>query len=95
MPANENFRDNLRLAMDAKGISQRRLAELSECSYPYVNRVLQGHVEPSLPQCEKLAKAVGYPLGSLIEATSTFRDYVSPKSCPSVETTVLFGACKK
>lgn len=74
--AQENFRANLRTALRARGISQAKLAELAETKQPYVNRVLQGLTSPSLEQCEKLARAAGYPLVALLSAPEIFDEAV-------------------
>lgn len=72
MPALDNFRRNLRSAMQSKGISQRAIAEKAEMAYPYVNRVLQGKNAPSVPHAEKLAKAIGFPLVALLQEPKKF-----------------------
>ena len=45
-------------------------------SGPYVNRVLQGEVSPSIDQCERLAKAVGFNLIALLDAPGNFSESV-------------------
>jgi len=72
MAASQNFRQNLRTALQVKEWSQRDLADKAETSNPYVNRVLQGKTSPSLEQCEKFANAVGYPLAALLGSTADF-----------------------
>ena len=72
MAAIDNFRTNLRTAMEVKEINQTKLAELLDTSCPYVNRVLNGHTTPSLDQCDKLSRAVGYPLVALLAAPKDF-----------------------
>lgn len=72
MAALENFRTNLRLAMDAKKISQRSLAASAKMSYPYVNRILQGKVEPSLTQCEKISETLGLSFQDLLDEPEVF-----------------------
>lgn len=80
MPALDNFRQNLRRAMENRGLSQRAVAEKADMGYPYVNRVLQGKNAPSVPQAEKLAKAVGVALIDLLTDPKKF----STKSLTSV-----------
>lgn len=65
--AKNNFRLNLRVAMQSKGISQRVLAARAETSYAYVNRVLGGIVEPSLDWCDRVADAIGISLAAMLE----------------------------
>lgn len=72
MTALENFRQNLRRAMEARELSQRALAERAEIGYPYVNRVLQGKTAPSVPQAERLAKAVSVSLTELLSDPKNF-----------------------
>lgn len=76
MAAQDNFRTNLRTALEARTISQQKLAERAEMSQPYVNRVLQGKTSPSLMQCERMARAVGFPLIALLENPEVFSDFV-------------------
>jgi transcriptional regulator with XRE-family HTH domain len=70
------FRKNLRTAMEAKEVTQVELATALETSAPYVSRVLNGHTSPSLDQCEKMARAVGFPLAALLSAPADFSDCV-------------------
>ena len=64
--AMHNFQRNLRSAMKLAGLSQRMMAEKAGFSYPYVNRVLQGKAEPTLPVCDAFADALGVELSELI-----------------------------
>ena len=73
MTSPEFFRANLRTAMCHKDVSQRALARKSRTSYPYVNRVLSGATAPTLPRCERLATAIGFPLADLIQSPKLFR----------------------
>lgn len=66
----KNFRVNLRALMEARGISQRDLADSAGISYPHVNRILMDKVEPSLPICDQLADALDVPLTDLLSAPS-------------------------
>ena len=72
VPAFDNFRENLRSAMDAREVSQRQLASSISTSVSYVNRVLQGSVNPPMDRCEEMAQAVGLPLVDLLEAPKDF-----------------------
>ncbi len=72
MAALENFRENVSTVMSSKGISQRELARRVETSHPYIFRILHGEVEPSMPQCEKIAEAISVPLPDLIQSPAVF-----------------------
>lgn len=72
----ENFRKNLRTALQAREMSQTDLAEIAGLKGPYVNRVLQGHTVPSLVQCGRLAKAAGFPLIALLASPEDFESSV-------------------
>ena len=76
MAANENFRKNLRTAIESRGLTQKSVAERAGTQAPYVNSVLQGNVCPSLDQCEKLARAAGFPLMALLDAPENFSSSV-------------------
>lgn len=76
MAAAENFRLNLRTALDARGISQLEVARRIGVSGPYVNRVLQGHTEPGLANSERLARAAGFPLVALLDSPENFQEAV-------------------
>lgn len=78
--AQENFRVNLRAAMEARGLTQRALAENLEMSFTYLNRVLckpknnGSDAKPSLEICEKLAGGVGFALVDLLQPPKKFLD---------------------
>ena len=59
MPWIENFRDNLRSALDRKGMTQRQLAEESKIHFVTISRILSGVISPTIDTCERLAAAVG------------------------------------
>lgn len=73
MAAIDNFRTNLRHAMKILEISQRDLAKHAQTGYPYLNRILKGKADPSLPMCDRLAEATGYTLECLIQSPSEFQ----------------------
>ena len=74
MAATENFRDNLRSALEFRGLTQRALAKKSKVGYPYLNRVLKGKTDPSVAQCERLAKGVKFRLSELLESPKKFSE---------------------
>ena len=53
-----------------KGWSQAELARRADTSQPYIARLEQGRVDPQISTVKKLAKALGLPLGSVVEAIS-------------------------
>lgn len=57
MPLADNFRENLRSAIEKNGLTQRQLAEKSGVHYVTICNILAGRAEPSLTICEALAKA--------------------------------------
>lgn len=65
MAASENFRTNLRRAIESHGTSQRALATAAGVSFTHLNRILQGHNDPTIEICERLARAAGVPMISL------------------------------
>lgn len=65
MQAAENFRRELRAAMQRTGVSQRQLAERANTSYPGINRILQGKQTPTIDLADRLADAVGVTLSEL------------------------------
>lgn len=56
----DNFRDNLRSAMNRKKMSQQDLARKSGVHFVTVSRILNGVMIPSVELCEKLAGAAGF-----------------------------------
>lgn len=55
----DNFRHNLKDACKAKGISQADLARETGLHWVTISRILNGHLNPTLETCEKLAMAAG------------------------------------
>lgn len=74
MKALQNFRTNVRHALDELDISQTSLAEKSGITRPYLNRILQGQHEPSLTTCEAIADAIGQSLAALLDSPKKFRE---------------------
>ena len=62
----ENFRENVRAIMDDRGISQTELATAIHSKQAYIARILTGKIDPSMGQCEKIAKAIDVPLTVLL-----------------------------
>lgn len=59
----ELFRANLQSL--SRG-HQQKVADDAEVSRVYLNRVINGHVNPSMDVASKLASAVGWPLAVMI-----------------------------
>lgn len=76
MKALENFRRNLRTAMDFRGMSQRALAEKVDTGHSYVNRVLMGRTAPSVVQAEEFSRALGFTLIDLLAEPRKFSQEV-------------------
>lgn len=68
--ATDIFRDNLRTACERKGMSQHELARKSDVHYVTVNRIFRGHITPTIPVAERLAKAVGFSLEKIFAKRS-------------------------
>lgn len=60
------FATNLRKARLARGLSQEKLAELSELHRTYVGSVERGERNVSIDNMERLAAAVGWELRDLL-----------------------------
>ena len=76
MPASDNFRRNLQTVIKLRGLTQSEVAEAAGMVRPYVSRVLGGQTHPLMDQAERLAKAVGYPLPSLLGNPEEFAELV-------------------
>lgn len=82
MAASDNFRENLKTAMELRGVSQSDVARAIDPSgegttyRPWVNRVLRGKTVPALDQCESLARAVKMPLSVLIGSPTDLASFV-------------------
>jgi len=51
-----------------KGWSQADLARRAETSQPYIARLERGQVDPQISTVRKLARALGVPVATLVEA---------------------------
>lgn len=70
VPWYTNFRRNLAAVIDARGISQSELARLSGIHVTTINRILNGHNEPTVTTAEKLAVAAGITAEKLFSENS-------------------------
>ncbi|MGI8715201.1 MAG: helix-turn-helix domain-containing protein [Solirubrobacteraceae bacterium] len=67
MDALEVVAANIREARRISGLSQERLAELSELHMTDVGRIERGERDPGVRTLAKLAKGLGIPPGDLFE----------------------------
>jgi transcriptional regulator with XRE-family HTH domain len=74
----KNFRSNLNAVCEQRGVSQRALAERAGLHWTGVNRILQGHTDPSLSTCERLAEAVEVPLEDMLAHPVDFKKKILP-----------------
>jgi ribosome-binding protein aMBF1 (putative translation factor) len=68
----ENFRKNLATAIEALGLKKSAVAIAAKVSRSYLDDVIKGDVAPTLPMCERLAKAVGFTLIALLDDAEKF-----------------------
>lgn len=68
----ENFRKNLATAIEALSLKKSAIAVAAQTSRSHLDDVLKGHVDPTLPMCERLAKAVGFTLIALLDDADKF-----------------------
>ena len=61
-----NFRSNLRQALDDQDLSLRAAAERCGITYAYLHRILAGQVSPSLEICDKIADALDFELPEML-----------------------------
>lgn len=64
--ARQLFAANVRRLRDARGLSQERLAELSDLHRTYVGSVERGERNISIDNMERLAKALGAELRDML-----------------------------
>jgi len=65
------FRANVRHYMELQDISQRQLADLAGLSPEWLCKMLRGHSNPTLPVCERIAKALKVSLEALVSIPAT------------------------
>jgi transcriptional regulator with XRE-family HTH domain len=70
--ASENFRTNLATAIDELGLKKSAIAAAAGMSRSHVDDVLKGKVVTTLPVSERLARAAGFTLISLLDAPENF-----------------------
>jgi len=62
--------------IEAEVVGKADLAKRAKTSRSYVDEVLKGKREPKLTTAERLAKAAGFTLISMLEAPDVFRESV-------------------
>jgi transcriptional regulator with XRE-family HTH domain len=68
--ARQTFSQNVRKKRIAKGLSQEDLAELSDLHRNYVGGVERGERNISIDNMERIAKALGTTISSLLDGPS-------------------------
>lgn len=58
--------DNLRILRAKQRISQEKLAELSELTQPYINKIENENANPSILVLVKIAKALNVTVNDLV-----------------------------
>lgn len=61
----DTFRDNLRNALQQKGLTQRELAQKTGVHEVTISRILKGKHDPTLEICEMLARGMKLPLDKI------------------------------
>jgi len=64
--ATDNFRDNLKTALEARKMPKAELARKISSSSAYVFRVLSGEIDPGLDRCEDMANALGLEIRDML-----------------------------
>lgn len=82
MHALENFRLNLRAALEFIGHTQDWLAIETGLSRPYINRLLQGKHDPTLPTCEKISDVLHVSLASMLGEPRDFQKTLKKSQMP-------------
>jgi transcriptional regulator with XRE-family HTH domain len=57
----------LKRLREARGLSQYALAKKAKISRVYVNKLEEGHSDPTVGMVQSLAKALGVPVTALLE----------------------------
>lgn len=68
----DNFRTNLATAIEARDLKKSALAEAAGVSRMHLDDVLKGNSAPTLPMCEKLAKAAGFTVIAMLDDPEKF-----------------------
>lgn len=74
--AKENFRRNLATALEARELRKVHVAAEAKTSRIHLDRILKGECDPGIETGERLARAVGFSLVSLLEAPEIFSEAV-------------------
>lgn len=54
------------------GLSQAEVGRRAGLKREYLNRIEAGHIQPTLPTLNKVAKGLGVPLAEMVEAWEQF-----------------------
>jgi transcriptional regulator with XRE-family HTH domain len=63
----DNFRKNLRIALETLGVTQMDLEEISGCSRVFINKILNNKSEPSITVAGRLARSLKLRCGDLCD----------------------------
>lgn len=70
--AERNFRNNLKAVMEARDLSQRRVATMAETTQPFLNRIITGHSVPTLELADRVSQSLGFSLADMVSDPGTF-----------------------
>ena len=73
-PSLENFRRNLRIAMNWRGFSIRKLGKEINVSYAFLSNLLAGKAAPSVEMCEKIAHHFALEITDFFVKPKVFSD---------------------
>jgi DNA-binding XRE family transcriptional regulator len=60
------FGNNIRACRERTGLTQEELAKRIGCTQSYISQVEQPDARPTLGTLQKVAEALGYPVGDLV-----------------------------
>jgi len=60
------FGNNIRSCRERAGLTQEALAKRIGCTQSYISQIEQPDARPTLGTLQKIAKALGYPIGDLV-----------------------------
>jgi len=76
----DNFRENLRLAIEYRDTSLSELAKRIGASRPNLSRLVNGHNEATIPHASRIANALNIPLPVLLESQAEFRRWIQSRA---------------
>ena len=79
-PKTDAFRVNVRSYTKLRGLTFGELAEKASLSREWLSKMLSGRSNPTLPVCERIARALGVSLEALVSEPVTTISEDSPKT---------------